>query len=335
MGMTGYEKFQEMVKDKILEYMPKEYQNAAVTIMLLRKENDRLQAGLIIKRDGEETAMSMDLASYYTEFRDGFSETAVLKRMAERYLSASRTVSKLPITSETVRDYGMVKDKIQVQLVNREMNRERLRNCPYREIEGTDLAAVFCMKFYAMGRECGSALVTGRLMELWGVTAENLYDTALKNTMAQAPAEIISMSGLVDGTEEPKPPEEVSCGNGQMYVLDNGGNSDGAAVILYPGVLQALAENSGSSFYILPNSTREVILINDDGVVSLTELQYMLMESNRGAIPQQEILSDQIYYYDGKEQKISQATTPEETREALRELNAIQYGSLPEYDMER
>lgn len=335
MGMTGYNKFQEMVKSKILEYMPEEYQNAVVTIMLLRKENDRLQTGLVIKRDGEETAMSMDLVSYYTECRDGFSEKEVLKRIAERYLEASRAMSKLPITSETVRDYDTVKEKIQVQLVNKEMNRERLRNCPCKEIEGTDLAAVFCMKFYSIGRECGSALVTERLMELWGVTAENLYNTALENTMEQAPAEIISMSGLVDGTEEPKPPEEVSCENEQMYVLDSGGNSDGAAVILYPGVLQALAENSGSNFYIMPNSTREVILINDDGVVSPRELQYMIMESNREEIPQQEILSDQIYYYDGKEQKISLATSPEETMETLRELNAIQYGAFPGYDMER
>ncbi len=333
--MTEYEKFQEMVKGRILDFMPEEYQRAEVSVILLRKENDRRQAGLVIRREGEGKAMSMDLASYYTIFQEGFSEKAVLRRIAENYLKSSRILSTIPITAETVRDYGAVKDKIQVQLVNKEMNRERLRNCPYKEIEGTDLAAVFCMKFYAMGQECGSTLVTRQLMELWCITVDNLYDTALKNTMLQAPAEIISMNGMLDGTEEKKSPEEVFCENGQMYILGSSGYRNGAAVILYPGILQALAESSGSNFYILPSSTREVILQNDDGETAPEELQYMIMKSNRMEIPQQEILSDQIYYYDGKEQKISQVTTPEETREILRELNAIQYGPFPEYDLER
>ena len=108
-----------------------------------------------------------------------------------------------------------------------------------------------------------------------------------------------------------------------------------AGVILYPGVLRALAENSGFNFYVQPASTREVMLIADNGEVSPKELQYILMLANRGEIPPQEVLSDQVYYYDGKEQKISLVTMPEETREILREINAIQYGSFPEYDQER
>lgn len=335
MGMAGYEEFQEMVKSRILDYMPKKYKGAAVTILHLRKENDRLQAGLVIRRDGEETAMSMDLASYYTKFEDGFSETVLLKRIAENYLEGCQAMAKIPVTPETVLDYGKIKDRIQIQLVSREMNQERLRDCPHKEIEGTDLAVMFCMKFYDMGREYGSAPVTRKHMELWGVTVENLYETALKNTMEQLPAMIISMDGLLDGSEEPRPPEQVICENGRLYILGNGGDNGGAAVILYPGVLQALAEKSGFSFYIQPNSTREVMLMVDDGEASPKELQYMLMLSNRGGISRQEILSDQIYYYDGKERKISLATTPEETREILRELNAIRYGPFPEYDQAR
>lgn len=335
MGMTGYEKFQEMVKSRILDFMPEEYKNAAVTILHLRKENDRLQAGLVILGDGEKTAMSMDLASYYTKLQDGFSETALLKRIAENYLKGSRARAKVSITSETVQYYGKIKDRIQVQLVSREMNRERLKDCPHKVIEGTDLVAMFCMKFYDQGREYGSAPVTRKHLELWDVTVDNLYKTALKNTIEHMPAVIVSMDGLLDGTEEPRPPEEVVCEDRRMYILGNGGDNGGAAVILYPGVLRALAKNSGSSFYIQPSSTREVMLIADDGKVSPKELQYMLMLANRGGMPQQEVLSDQVYYYDGKEQKISLATTPEVTREILRELNAIRYGAFPEYDLAR
>jgi len=135
--------------------------------------------------------------------------------------------------------------------------------------------------------------------------------------------------------EEPRPPEEFVCEDGRMYILGNGRENGGAAVILYPGVLRALAENSGCSFYIQPTSTREVMLIADNGEVSPKELQYTLMLANREGILPQEVLSDQVYYYDGKEQKISLVTIPEETRDILREINAIRYGSFPEYDQER
>ncbi len=334
--MTDYEKFQKMVKSRILDYMPENYQDAAATILHLRKENDRLQASLVIRRAGERTGMSMDLLSYYVRFQCGFTEETLLKRIAEDYLRGCQALAEISITPETVLDYGLIKDRIQVRLVSREMNRERLQEGPHKLIDGTDLAAMFCVKFFdKKGQEYGSASVTAKHLELWDVTVDQLYETALKNTMEQMPAVIVSMDGLLDGTEEPRSPEEFVCEDGRMYILGNGRENGGAAVILYPGVLRALAENSGCSFYIQPTSTREVMLIADNGKVSPKELQYTLMLANREGILPQEVLSDQVYYYDGKEQKISLVTIPEETRDILREINAIRYGSFPEYDQER
>lgn len=334
--MTDYEKFQKMVKSRILDYMPENYQDAAATILHLRKENDRLQASLVIRRAGERTGMSMDLLSYYVRFQCGFTEETLLKRIAEDYLRGCQALAEISITPETVLDYGLIKDRIQVRLVSREMNRERLQEGPHKLIDGTDLAAMFCVKFFdKKGQEYGSASVTAKHLELWDVTVDQLYETALKNTMEQMPAVIVSMDGLLDGTEEPRSPEEFVCKDGRMYILGNGRENGGAAVILYPGVLRALAENSGCSFYIQPTSTREVMLIADNGKVSPKELQYTLMLANREGILPQEVLSDQVYYYDGKEQKISLVTIPEETRDILREINAIRYGSFPEYDQER
>ena len=80
--MTDYEKFQKMVKSRILDYMPENYQDAAATILHLRKENDRLQASLVIRRAGERTGMSMDLLSYYVRFQCGFTEETLQKRIA-------------------------------------------------------------------------------------------------------------------------------------------------------------------------------------------------------------------------------------------------------------
>ena len=39
--------------------------------------------------------------------------------------------------------YNTIKENIRVEVVNRDMNKESLKNCPKKEIEGTDLLAVF------------------------------------------------------------------------------------------------------------------------------------------------------------------------------------------------
>ncbi len=45
------------------------------------------------------------------------------------------------------------------------------------------------------------------------------------------------------------------------------------------------------------------------------ELQSIVMDINQREVLPQEVLSNQVYFYNGKEQKISLALSPEETRE--------------------
>ena len=49
--MTGFEKFQQKIKDGILAYMSKEYHNATVDIIHAKKNNDQEQVGIIVKKE--------------------------------------------------------------------------------------------------------------------------------------------------------------------------------------------------------------------------------------------------------------------------------------------
>nr|WP_300830684.1 hypothetical protein [uncultured Acetatifactor sp.] len=50
--MTGFEKFQQKVKDGILAYLPKEYRGAEVDIIHVRRNNDQKNVAMAIKREG-------------------------------------------------------------------------------------------------------------------------------------------------------------------------------------------------------------------------------------------------------------------------------------------
>ncbi len=312
--MTGFEKFQQKIKEGILAYLPKEYRNATVNIVHVPRNNDREQVAMVIKKEGQGLPAKVYLEEYYTRFPDWVSDKTILRTIAGDYLAEETEMKWKAEMVEAVKDFDSVKGNIRVQVVNKDMNRENLRGYPHKEVEGTDLVAVFRVMLYKDGEERAAVLVTDKTMKDWDMDVDSLYETALKNTAAQAPARINSMMSLFFDSMEPLEPKEVFRNEG-LYILSNPQKDYGAAVMLYPGLLQSIAEATQSSFYILPSSIHEVMLMKEGNGMDAKELQGMVMDINQREVAPQEVLSDKVYFYDGKEQKISLALSPEETRE--------------------
>lgn len=261
------------------------------------------------------------------EKEDAMKEKTMVKLPAAGRDISSITEAEL---ADVIRDFDVIKGNIKVYLANKEAIWENHQDCPKKEVEGTDLLAVFRIMLFVKDVGQSSILVRNRTMAMWDIELESLYETALKNTMEQTPARVISLDDMIDyGPEKSKRPEEVSYENGKTYILGNSGTVGGAAAMLYPGVLQTIAENSSSNLFIVPSSINEVLVISDDGKADSQSLQYMFMEANMGMVPRKEVLSDQVYYYDREERKISTATTPEGTREQQLAMDAICQISYP------
>ncbi len=261
------------------------------------------------------------------EKEDAMKEKTMVKLPAAGRDISSITEAEL---ADVIRDFDVIKGNIKVYLANKEAIWENHQDCPKKEVEGTDLLAVFRIMLFVKDVGQSSILVRNRTMAMWDIELESLYETALKNTMEQTPARVISLDDMIDyGPEKSKRPEEVSYENGKTYILGNSGTVGGAAAMLYPGVLQTIAENSSSNLFIVPSSINEVLVISDDGKADSQSLQYMLMEANMGMVPRKEVLSDQVYYYDREERRISTATTPEGTREQQLAMDAICQISYP------
>lgn len=249
-------------------------------------------------------------------------EDAMKEKTMVRLLTAEKGTGYITEAElmDVIKNFDAVKENIWVHLANAIWDNSK--DCPQREVEGTDLMAVFRIMLHVQGKGQSSILVKNGLMDAWNIDLECLYETALKNTMEQAPARVISTGDMIDyGEEKSKRPEEVSCEDEETYILENPGATGGAAAMLYPGVLQTIAEKRGSNLFIVPTSINEVLIIDDDGKSDPQTLQRMLMESNIGIVARRAILSDQVFYYDRKEKKISTATTPEGTWELQMELD--------------
>jgi len=77
--------------------------------------------------------------------------------------------------------------------------------------------------------------------------------------------------------------------------------------------------------------------MRDNGDVNAAELQAMVMGVNQETVSPEERLTNEVYYYDGKEHTLSMATMKEETAELKQRFqqNSAYAVSDQEMDMEQ
>ena len=140
-----------------------------------------------------------------------------------------------------------------------------------------------------------------------GIAAANTqrrFPTSVK-TMAEVMREIVSESmGEEQGEDFLGELFSVpqTC---PMYVMSNSVGIYGAAVVLYDGELRRLASALGRDLIILPSSVHEVLVIPYNEELVMGDLREMVRHVNESEVPEEEVLSDNVYWYNRDTDTIS------------------------------
>lgn len=207
--------------------------------------------------------------------------------------------------STMLRNFNQVKDVICFKLINAEKNREMLFDTPY--IPYQYLAIVFYVVVAKSEGGVASILIKDSHMKMWGTDTQTMYSLAMENTqrifrgsiqpMGSVMAEI--MGSALDA-EDSNELYDMAVDMGDimpMYVASNYERLNGASVLLYPNMLRDFAKRIGFDFYILPSSVHELIFVLDFGYMDAECMKTMVQEINATEVEDDEILSDNIYYY--------------------------------------
>lgn len=319
----NYHQFLDEVCNQVKDYFPKDYQNAKVELSHMVKTNDLEMDGLIIRREQDTLVPQIYLNGYFELYENGVSLNEILTDIAAKYFqSAAQSFENLP---KDMTDYEQIKDRIVVQLINRDMNQTLLKEVCSKSIGHTDLAAVFKIPIHEDEHGSATVRVTKELMERWEMDSEVVYQDALNNTIKAHPPQLMTLQSIIGEMMFPssmfsnevnwEAPEVCEMKSYEPYVLTNPSKQYGAATLLYPEVLQQISDNAQSNLFILPSSVHELLLMRDTGEVNAAELQAMVMGVNQETVLPEDQLSDEVYYYDGKEHTLSMATVKEETAE--------------------
>lgn len=195
---------------------------------------------------------------------------------------------KPPVTEicNNIFDYNWVKERLCIALSSAKKNWRLLGEIPHTIVEDLMLTVHVFLGFdEGVERTARNIMVRNEMLDKWGIDKKTLFEDAMKSSPTVNPINTFSLFG---------PMICVTCRN----VLVGS-----AAGIFYPGVFEQIAEKMNGSYYILPSSVFEVIVVPDDENFDPETLSAMVVEVNKEEVKDSEVLSDHAYYYDVKEKK--------------------------------
>lgn len=286
-----YQKFKQQICQMLQQKLSS---HEKVTIQDIIKNNDTHLDGLTILSSQYNLSPTIYLNQYFRQYEDGRPLSTICQDILTLY-HENKPSGNIDITFFT--DYDKVKSRIIFKLINFERNQEQLKDIPHFRF--LDLAIVFNCLLEAHSSGNATILIHNHHLNFWGITCDDLYALALKNTPCLLKYELRSMSDVLkellsdvdlDGLSS----EEAAC---PMYVLSNQHKLNGSVCILYQNLLKNFAEHLGSDLYILPSSIHEVLIIPACFENSYHDLTGMVREVNATQLSREEILSDHVYYF--------------------------------------
>ncbi len=281
-----YCQFVDTVEEKVKEEVREELM---VSVYTARKNNGVMRTGLMIRDEEINISPAIYLEEYYEKFRDGDSMEEIIGDILRVY---DRVKFRESWNYKYPREYEEVRGRIVFRLINRNANREFLKDVPY--VPYLDLAIVFYVLVEVNIYGMASMPVENGHMENWRITLKELYDHAKENTPRLLPADFQTVQAALEEMMYKRESEKKDF----MYVLSNRIRSFGAATMLYKDQLANIGRLLRENYYVIPSSVHEVLIIAESEVPCKELLDDMIQEINEEYIEQEEILSGHAYYYD-------------------------------------
>ncbi len=293
----------EAFKNTIMDLVSKEVEDRGlegISMKLTTVESpDGMTDRLMVSVDDSKMSMAFRLKEIYQSVEDGEDiDHAVYKMVNTIEDNISFVKEKEQDVKSFISDYEKVKDNTYLRLIPGDS--PILKSTPHRMIE--DMALVVNVHLDSFSDEHGKScvVVTKPLMEMYGIDEAQLFADAEKNSLANEPMVFKPLLDMVKdliSKDEIPNPEDVGI---VTYIATNTSGFQGAAVAGYPDFCEKAAEAIGGSFYMLPSSVHEFILIKDDGTPKAKDLNRMIKNVNETVLEPRDVLSAQCYHYDAK-----------------------------------
>lgn len=259
---------------------------------------EKLQAGsytgISITPADTNVGMNINADQLYAQMQDGRSYEGVLAMALSQVEHGMHDMPAVDIQSIT--NYETAKNLLCFEVVGTEQNADMLANIPHTDME--NMSMVYRLQLDSNAQGTSTILITNAMMEQYGITKDQLHADAMENAPEIRPASFKTMAEIMAemmGMPVEMMPQDMAP---PMYVATNEDKVQGAAVMFYPDFMDQAAKELGGDVFVLPSSVHEVLILPDDGNMSVEELRDMVTTINATEVSAQDRLTDSVYHYD-------------------------------------
>ena len=293
----NYEDF----KTSLMAAIEEELEAQGVEGISLKNEEitspDGMTDRLIVGMPGSNISMAFRLQEIYSDFDgdiDGLAE-----RLTDTIKDNLKVASQEADVKSFITNWETAKEHISLRLIPGDS--PMLDDTPHKLF--TDKMALIVKLDIPNfggpdGRSCCS--VNNGLMEMYGISKDELFDVAKENSLKQEPLKINTLNsivGMMMGDPDLAPDDVPS-----VYVVTNESGFHGAAVLGYPDTLEKIKEQVNGDYYLIPSSVHEFLVMKDDGKINPETLNSMVRDVNNNVLNPRDLLADECFHYDAKNQ---------------------------------
>lgn len=300
----------EQFRDELINNIESRHLSIVVKECDTIKNNGVKLCGVCIGRRGTAIYPSIYLENYFAKYVDGAGLDLITDELLE---AAENAQYKGDFDTGFYESYENVKEYLRVKIINTDKNKELLKDTPNREFLDLSIVA-YCTLESVFGVDA-SILVKNSHIEKWGITREELLNTAYENTkkdnvIIKDLAEAISgmkrnleCDNCNESSIDEEDDYEACDGKGLIYVMSFSKPYYGAVCMIFDDLLDEFLKEHKGGVYILPSSIHEVILIPEDegDIYDEKELSNLVNIVNRDCLSEEEILANHAYYYSADE----------------------------------
>ena len=184
-----------------------------------------------------------------------------------------------------------------IVLVNADKNREMLKHTPHKRL--CDLACVVRVMLQEFEGKLASTVAHNRLLEEYGITEEELFENAMKNTKENSG---FSCRPIGDVMAEMSGDDEYK--SSPMLVATNKDKTFGASILAFGDMIEEYVRKIGGDVYILPSSVHEILILPKKYDYEVEFLKMMVEDVNRSCVEPSDILSDSVYEYSLEDKQV-------------------------------
>ena len=275
------------------------------------KNNNFTVHGICIRKRDEVIGTVVYVDEYILLYAVGLMK---LEKIADELIQQCHKGEIPSKIADDLEDFGRMRDKVRIRLINYDANPTELKNVPHRKF--LDLAVTYYLDIdVTISEGNASIIVSNELMERWNVAEGDLYRAGMENLQVKDECFAIDIPGLLKEIVQEEDEEEVMAvldeiekegvPKVEMYVASNRKHLFGAACMLDLSFLKQLADSKGCDLNIYPSCVNELIVIPiKDGNEDCINTEDV-WEINMSNVPKEEWLSNSIYLYDRAKQEVS------------------------------